>query len=66
MLSAFIGGYSIGELAILVVAIAAVVALVFVALRKFKIAIPDWVIECFWIVIVAIVIILCIRLVISV
>jgi hypothetical protein len=59
----FIGGISFVQLAILVVVIAAVVALVIIALRKFGIQIPDWVIQVFWIVIIAFVIILAIKLV---
>lgn len=56
-------GFSIGELAIAVVIIAAVVALVYVALRQFGIAIPGWVQQVFWILIVAVVVIAAIRLV---
>lgn len=54
---------SIGEMAIAIVIVAAIVALVYVALRKFGVAIPDWVIQCFWICVVALVVILCIRFV---
>jgi len=56
-------GLSIVELAIYVVIVAAVVALVYVALRQFGVAIPQWVIQCFWIVAVAFVVIICIKLV---
>lgn len=56
-------GFSIGELAIAVVIIAAVVALVYVALRQFGVAIPGWVQQVFWILIVAVVVIAAIRLV---
>lgn len=56
-------GLSIPDLAILIVAIAAIVALVFVALRQFGIAIPGWVVHVFWILVVAFVIIVAIRLV---
>ena len=56
-------GLSIGMLLIYIVAIAACVALMYVALRQFGIAIPEWVVHCFWIVIVAFVVIFCIRLV---
>lgn len=55
----------IGELAIWIVAIAAVFALVFVAMRAFKINPPDWAVQVFWIVVVAVVVILAIRLVMS-
>lgn len=54
---------SFGELAIAVVVIAAVVALVYVALRQFGVAIPAWVQQVFWIIVVAFVVIMAIRLV---
>lgn len=56
-------GYSISQLLIAVVIVAACVALVTIALRKFGIAIPDWVVQVFWVVIVAFVVIFGIRLV---
>jgi hypothetical protein len=40
-------GWGIGEIAIMIVVIAAVVALVYVALNQFGVAIPPWVIQCF-------------------
>ena len=58
-----IQGWSIGHMLIAVVIIAACVALVYVALRQFGIAIPAWVQQVFWIVIVAFVVIFAIRLV---
>jgi hypothetical protein len=54
---------SIPQLAICVVMIAAVVALVYIALRKFGVAIPDWVVQVFWVLVVAFVIIAAIRVV---
>lgn len=60
-----IGSYSVGQIAIAIVVLAAVCALVFVALRQFNIAIPEWVKQVLWIVIVAIVVILAIRFVIA-
>ena len=57
--------WSVGDLAILVVVIAAIVALVYVALNKFGVAIPGWVQQVFWILVVAIVIIAAIRFVMS-
>lgn len=54
---------SLSEIAIAVVVIAAVVALVYVALRQFGVSIPGWVVQCFWILVVAIVVIFCIRFV---
>lgn len=55
-------GYGIAEVAIAIVLIAAVVALVYVALREFGVAIPAFVIRCFWILVVAFVVIFCIKL----
>lgn len=56
-------GYTIESVAIGVVIIAAIVALVLVALRKFGVSIPEWVQQIFWIVVVAFVVILAIRIV---
>ena len=56
-------GLDIVGLAIAIVIVAAVVALVYVAFRQFGVEIPGWVVHCFWIVIVAFVVIFCIRLV---
>ncbi len=58
-------GWSLEQIAIAIVIIAAVVALVYVALRQFGVSIPDWVQRCFWIVVVCIVVIFCIKLVMS-
>lgn len=58
-----VGGFSVVHIAVLVVGIAAIVALVYVALLKFNIAIPDWVQQVFWILIVAFVVIGAIYLV---
>lgn len=57
--------WGIGEIAIAIVVIAAVVALVVVALRQFKVTIPPWVIQVFWILVVAFVVILAIKFVLS-
>ena len=66
MLSAqVVAGYSLGQLAIAVVIIAAVVALVYVALRQFGITIPPWVVQVFWIIVVAFVVIAAIKIVLS-
>lgn len=62
---AIMRGYSIAEIAIAIVIIAAVVALVVVALRKFGISIPDWVAQILWIIVVAACVIFAIRLVMS-
>ena len=65
VLAQIVAGYSLGQLAIAVVIIAAVVALVYVALRQFGIQIPPWVVQVFWILVVAIVVIAAIRFVLS-
>jgi hypothetical protein len=59
------GGYSIGQIAIAVVIVAAVVALVVIALRQFGIAIPPWVVQVFWVIVVAFIVICAIKLVLS-
>ena len=58
-------GLSITQIAIAIVGIAAIVALVYVALNKFGVSIPDWVQQVFWIVVVAVVVILAIKFVAS-
>jgi hypothetical protein len=61
----FMAGWGVVDLAILIVVIAAIVALVFVALRQFGVAIPAWVVQVFWILVVCFVIIFAIKLVAS-
>jgi hypothetical protein len=58
-----VGTWGITEFAIAIVVIAAIVALVYVAMRQFGITIPGWIVNVFWIIVVAIVIIFAIRLV---
>lgn len=58
-----IGGYSLVHVAIILVVIAAVCALVWIALQQFGIAIPAWVIQVMWVLIVSLVIILAIKIV---
>lgn len=58
-------GYSLVHWAILVVVLGAVAALVLVALRQFGINVPPWVQQVFWIVAVAVVVILAIWFVAS-
>lgn len=58
-------GMSLGQLLIWAVILAAAVALVLVALRQFQIPIPAWVVQCFWIVVVAVVVVFLIRLLMS-
>jgi hypothetical protein len=57
--------WSVVDIAIAVVVIAAIVALVYIALRKFGVSIPDWVSQVFWVIVVALVIIFAIKLVAS-
>lgn len=57
--------WTIAGIAIAVVAIAAIFALVLVALKRFKITVPEWVIEVFWIILVGIVVIAAIKFVAS-
>lgn len=54
---------SLGGFLIAVVVIAAAIALVYVALNQFGIAIPEWVKQVFWIIIVAFVVVMAIRIV---
>jgi hypothetical protein len=53
--------YSVAQIAIAIVVIAAIIALVYIALRQFGVAIPAWVQQVMWILAVACVIILAIR-----
>lgn len=55
-------GWSLVDLAKAIVIIAAIVACVFIALRKFGLTIPEWVTAIFWIVVVAFVVIFAIEL----
>lgn len=58
-------GWTLANILIAVVVVAACIALVYVALRQFGITIPQWVQQVFWIVVVAFVVIVAIRLVLS-
>jgi hypothetical protein len=60
-----LGGYSLVQLAVAVVVVAAVIGLVYVALRQFQVPIPQWVVQVFWIVVVAIVAVAAIKVVAS-
>lgn len=57
---------SIGEWAIAIVVVAAIVALVAIALRKFNIRIPEWVAHVFWVLIVLVVVVSAIRFAMSI
>lgn len=56
-------GLTFIQVCIAIVIVAAVMALVYVALRQFNITIPAWVVQVFWIVAVAFVVICAIKLV---
>ncbi len=58
-----LGGYSLVQIAILVVVALAVVGLVIVAQRQFGVAVPAWLVQVVWIVIAAVVIIAAIKFV---
>lgn len=58
-------GVSFAEVAIWIVVIAAIVALVYIALRQFGVGIPAWVVQVFWVVVCAVVVILAIKFVAS-
>ena len=53
---------SIGALAIWVIAIAAIVAVVFIATRAMGVTIPAWVIQVMWVIIIAVVCIFAVKL----
>lgn len=58
-------GLGVESLLIYAVAVAAGIGLLYLALQQFGITIPPWVVRAFWIVIVAVGIIFCIKLVFS-
>lgn len=60
---ALLGGYSLVQIAVAIVIIAAICALVTIAMRQFGVAIPPWVIQVFWVVVITVVIILAIKMV---
>jgi hypothetical protein len=57
--------WGVVDFLILIVVIAACVGLMYVALQQFGVAIPPFVVKCFWIVVCAALVIFCIRLVAS-
>ncbi len=56
------GAWGFGEIIIAIIVIAACVGIMYVALRVFGVGIPPWVVQIFWIVVVAFVAIFAIRL----
>lgn len=63
--AAFVFPGGIAGLAIAIILIAAVAAIVFIALRQMGVAIPPWVIQVFWVLVVAFVCIAAIRFLLS-
>lgn len=62
---ALAGGGAIGDYAIWIIIVAAIVAIVWIALAVFKISPPAWAIQMFWVLVVAFVAILAIRFLMS-
>ncbi len=60
-LLAQIVGWSLGQIIIAVIVVAACIGILVVACKQFGVAIPDWAIKIFWIVVVACVAIVAIR-----
>ena len=61
LLATLLFGLTVEEFAIKVVIVAAIVGLVLVALKVFKVTIPEWVWQVIWILVVAVVVIAAIR-----
>ena len=62
---AVLAGLSLGQIAVYAIVIAAVVAIVWIAMRAMGVQPPGWAVQVFWVVVIAIVCILAIRLVLS-
>ena len=58
-------GWSLGEVLIAIVIIAAIVAVVYVALKGFGIPVPPWAIQILWIVLLAVLAVFAIKLILS-
>lgn len=58
-----IAGYTFTHLVIMIIVIAAIIGILFIALRQFGIAIPGWLIQVFWIVVAAFVCIGAVKLI---
>jgi len=65
ILAATLNGMSIGQLATYVVVVAAVIAIVYIAITQMGVAIPPWVIQIFWVLVILFVALLAIRLALS-
>lgn len=57
--------YSLVEIIVGIIVLAAVIAILLVALKAFGITIPPWVVQIFWIVVVAVVAIVAIRFILT-
>jgi hypothetical protein len=66
MLVAQVGaGYSLVHLVVIAIIVAAVIGIALVAIRASGVALPGWVMQIFWIVVVAVVAIFAIKLLLS-
>ncbi len=58
-------GSVVADIAIMVVVVAAIITLVYIGLRQLGVAIPQWVVQVFWVLVVAFAIIFAIKLIVS-
>ncbi len=58
-------GYTLVHLIVMVIIIAAVVGVMYVILNKMGVAIPDWIVKIFWILVAAVVGIVAIKFLLS-
>ncbi len=61
-INVFSGPWTFGHLLVAIIVLAACIAIVCIALRQFPASIPAWVVQIFWVVVVAFVAIFAIRL----
>lgn len=66
LLAQIAASYSLAHILIAVVVIAACIALVYIAVQQMGVAIPAWIVQVFWILVVACVIIFAIRFLLSI
>lgn len=55
------GGWGLGQFLLAVVVVAAVLAVVVIALKQFGVTFPPWVVQIFWVCVVAVVAVIAIR-----
>ena len=65
VLAVGLGGYSIGELMIGVIIVAAIIAITYIALKGFGIPIPPWFMQIVLVIVLCIVAVFAIRLIMS-